>query len=166
LRFWVRYMTQNCSSGSRDRPAGEAECRLFARSRFYGELSARALGCRRVGLGAVAAIASTMLVTTALAQGQGIAGETNANARRHFDFAGKPCLDTRGTSMPLASNTRILNHVVSFENHCFETIKVKVCYYGTDECTDVAVPPRGRKEQIIGVFPAMQQFRYDVKENF
>jgi len=86
--------------------------------------------------------------------------------RKHRDFVGKPCLETSGTAQPLVSNPRILNHSVTLDNHCPERIKVKVCYHGTDECTDVDVPPGSRKEQIIGVFPAIQQFRYDVKEQF
>jgi hypothetical protein len=28
------------------------------------------------------------------------------------------------------------------------------------------VPGNSRKEQVIGVFPAMQMFRYEVKEQF
>jgi len=99
------------------------------------------------------------------AHAQGIA-QNNLASRQHLDYVGKPCLASTGVSHPLASNPRILNHAVSLDNHCFEPIKVKVCYYKTDECTDVQVPPRGRKEQIIGVFPAMQEFRYEVKEQF
>ena len=86
--------------------------------------------------------------------------------RKHRDYAGKPCLETSGISRPLASNPRILDHAVSLENRCVDRIKVKVCYYHTDDCTDVEVPGNSRKEQIIGVFPAMQQFRYEVKEQF
>lgn len=86
--------------------------------------------------------------------------------RKHRDFADKPCLETHGSAEPLASNPRVLNHIVSLDNHCVERIKIRICYHGTQDCTDVDVPPRSRKEQIIGVFPAMQQFRYDVKEQF
>jgi hypothetical protein len=111
----------------------------------------------------VFALFAVLCASAAHAQGS---AENNLGSHKHVDFAGKPCLETTGLSQPLASNPRILNHVVSFDNRCFDTIKVKVCYYHTDECTDVQVPPRGRKEQIIGVFPAMQQFRYEVKEQF
>ena len=86
--------------------------------------------------------------------------------RKHRDFVGRPCLVTSGEAQPLTSNPRISNHVVILDNHCPDRIKVRVCYHGTNECTDVDVPPRGRKEQIIGVLPAMRQFRYDVKEQF
>jgi hypothetical protein len=105
------------------------------------------------------------LTRAASAQGLGVA-ENDLGARRHLDVMGKPCLQSNGTTERLVSNPRILNHTVSLDNHCFDSIKVKVCYYRTDECTDVTVPPRGRKEQIIGVFPAMQSFRYEVKELF
>jgi hypothetical protein len=98
-------------------------------------------------------------------QGLGVA-ENDLAARRHLDFNGKPCLQSSGTSKPLASNPRILNHAVVLENHCSEKIKAKVCYYRSDECTDVEVPPRSQREQIIGVFPAMQTFRYEVREQF
>jgi hypothetical protein len=96
---------------------------------------------------------------------QGFAASDSVE-RKHRDFAGKPCLETTGVSHPVASNPRILNHAVSLDNHCAERIKAKVCYYKTDECTDVEVLGNSRKEQIIGVFPAMQIFRYEVKEQF
>jgi hypothetical protein len=98
-----------------------------------------------------------------LAQGY---SESDVGDRLHHDFAGKPCLTTSGVSNPLASNPRILNHAVSLANHCAVRIKAKVCYYKTDECTDVLVPPNSHIQQVIGVFPAMQLFRYEVKEQF
>jgi len=104
-----------------------------------------------------------LCVSAARAQGT---ADNNLADQRHLDFAGKPCLESTGVSQPLASNPHILNHVVNLDNHCFERITVKVCYYHTNECTDVAVPGRSRKQQIIGVFPAMQQFRYEVREQF
>jgi hypothetical protein len=105
------------------------------------------------------------LLCAGAAQAQGTAQNDLAN-HRHLDFAGKPCLASGSVSHPLASNPRIFNHAVSLDNHCVTAIKVKVCYYRTDECTAVQVPAHGRVEQIIGVFPAMEQFRYEVKEIF
>jgi hypothetical protein len=121
-------------------------------------------GCVRLIV--LAEIANSLLFYVAHAQGLGIEVEGKGNARKHLDFAGKPCLSTEGVARPLSSNPRIMNHVVTFNNHCFERIRLKVCYSGTDDCTDVEVPPYGRKEQIIGVLPALQLFRYDVKEQF
>ncbi|WP_247398288.1 hypothetical protein [Bradyrhizobium sp. 76] len=96
---------------------------------------------------------------------QGFVG-SDSFSPQHRDFAGKACLETRGLSRPLASNPKILNHSVVLDNHCVDRIKAKVCYYGTDHCTDVEVLGKSRKEQVIGVFPAMQMFRYAVKEQF
>lgn len=96
---------------------------------------------------------------------QGFASGDHAN-RKHLDYAGKPCIETSASAIPLTSNRRILNHQVTLDNHCYEQIRAKVCYYRTDECTDVTVSARSRKDQIIGVFPALQDFRYEVREQF
>ena len=116
-------------------------------------------------MAAAAIVVVSSFSQPAAAQGLGIA-ESDAAARKHRDFAGKPCLQTEGVARPLASNPRILNHAVSLDNHCNDAIKVRVCYYRSDDCTEVSVPGHARKEQIIGVFPAMQLFRYEVKEQF
>jgi len=111
----------------------------------------------------VALLLSLLFANDLLAQGF---LSSNVADRKHLDFLGKPCLETVGSSQPLASNPRILNHIVSLDNRCVERIKVRICYHETEDCTDVEVPGRSRKEQVIGVFPAMQQFRYDIKEQF
>lgn len=90
----------------------------------------------------------------------------DATDRKHRDPTGKVCLETTGSAQPLASNPKIFNHIVTVENRCIERIKARICYHGTDSCTKVEVPGRSRTEQVIGVFPAMQQFRYDAKELF
>jgi hypothetical protein len=92
--------------------------------------------------------------------------ESDQFEKKHRDPAGKPCLATNGVSRATASNPRILVHSVSLDNHCSNRIKAKVCYYKSDECSDVEVPGNGVKEQVIGVFPAMQMFRYEVREQF
>jgi hypothetical protein len=114
-------------------------------------------------MGPLIVIFTVLLSGSPFAQGF---SESDVANRQHRDYAGKPCLTTSGVSHALASNPRILNHAVSLDNHCVERIKVKVCYYKTDQCTDVDVPGNAHKEQIIGVFPAMQAFRYEVKEQF
>jgi hypothetical protein len=111
----------------------------------------------------VVVICSALLSGGLFAQGY---TESNVGDHKHLDYTGKPCLTTNGVSSPLASNPRILNHAVSLENHCAERINAKVCYYKTDECTNVVVPPNSHMQQVIGVFPAMQLFRYEVKEQF
>jgi len=86
--------------------------------------------------------------------------------KRHRDLTGRLCLETTASVQPLASNSKIFNHVVTVGNRCVERIKAQICYHGTDSCTDVEVPGHSRKEQVIGVFPAMKDFRYDTREQF
>jgi hypothetical protein len=109
-----------------------------------------------------------MILTALVAENLRAQGFTSSDGldQKHRDFAGKACLETSGVSHALASNPRILTHAVVLDNHCSDRIKAKVCYYKTDECTDVEVPGKSTKEQTIGVFPAMQVFRYDVREQF
>jgi hypothetical protein len=113
-------------------------------------------------------IPTAVILSLLFSRGLSAQGYTASDSleRKHRDYAGKPCLETGGVSRPLASNPRILDHAVSLENHCSNPIKAKVCYYHTDDCTDVEMPGNSRKEQIIGVFPAMQLFRYEVREQF
>jgi hypothetical protein len=92
--------------------------------------------------------------------------ESDGLDRKHRDFGGKPCLETSGVTHPLASNPRISTHAVVLNNRCSDRISAKVCYYNTDDCTLVEVPGKSTKEQAIGVFPAMQVFRYVVREQF
>ena len=106
-------------------------------------------------------LVSLLFVNNLRAQGF-TTGDAN---RKHYDFNGKVCLETTGGAQPLVSNPKIFTHIVSLENRCGERIKAQICYHGADTCTDVDVPARSRKEQVIGVL-AMQQFRYDVKEQF
>jgi hypothetical protein len=113
----------------------------------------------------VAFVSGLILGQAACAQGMGIAAN-RLGAQKHLDFAGKPCLTSEGISRALASNPRIVNHAVSLNNKCSQSIRAKLCYYDSDECTNVTVPARSTTEQIIGVFPAMQTFRYEVKELF
>jgi len=111
------------------------------------------------------ALLSVALSRSLATEGPGIA-ESDVGTRKHLDFAGKPCLRSEGVARPLVSNPRIMDHAVSLDNHCAEAIRVKVCYYRSDDCTEVVVPGYGRKDQVIGVFPAMQLFRYEVQEQF
>jgi hypothetical protein len=53
----------------------------------------------------------------------------------------------------MASNPKPLNHWVSTDKHCYDRIKAKVFYYGTDDCSDLCAQ-EFPQEQITGMFPA------------
>jgi len=47
-----------------------------------------------------------------------------------------------------------------------QNIKVQVCYYKTQDCIAVNVPPWGRQDSVLGIYPALTDFRFDAKEQF
>src|SRR5262245_1610936 len=84
----------------------------------------------------------------------------------HLDLAGKPCLVVSGYSRPQTINPKIFEHIVSFQNHCVQTIKLKVCHYGSQNCISADVPGYGRKESVLGIYPSLREFRYAYLEQF
>jgi hypothetical protein len=90
----------------------------------------------------------------------------NAGARVHRDPYGKPCVGVVGLSRPQVVNTKMFDQTIIADNHCSALIKLKVCYYGSQTCLPVEVPPYGRKETLLGFFPAMKEFRYQYTEQF
>jgi hypothetical protein len=89
---------------------------------------------------------------------------SNAPALLHRDFAAKPCLQVNGISRAHVMAPTVFDHVLDIENRCIQAIKAKVCYHKTEQCIVVKAQGRTRKEYVLGSFPAMSQFRYDVKE--
>jgi hypothetical protein len=102
---------------------------------------------------------------TAPSSGVGIASPNETN-RRHLGPTGKPCLSLTGSSKPQLVNHNMINHSVSVSNSCGQRLKVNVCYYRTQECIMIDVPPYERKEAVLGVFPKVLDFRFDYKEQF
>jgi hypothetical protein len=90
----------------------------------------------------------------------------NAKAKVHRDPYGKPCLGVFGMSRPQVVNKKMFDQTITADNHCSTLIKLKVCYYGSLTCLPVEVPPYGRKETLLGFFPAMKEFRYQYTEQF
>jgi hypothetical protein len=86
--------------------------------------------------------------------------------RRHMDPTGKPCLKIGGYTKPELINPDIFEHMVGVTNSCGQNIKLKVCYYKTQDCIDVNAPPWGSKESVLGIYPALKDFRFEAKEQF
>jgi hypothetical protein len=91
-------------------------------------------------------------------------GGENAALSTHRDALNRPCLDFEAASRAHVINPNVYDHVVSVYNQCVKLIKLSVCYYGTDHCIDMEVPPLSRKDGILGIYPSMQYFRYSYKE--
>jgi hypothetical protein len=65
-----------------------------------------------------------------------------------------------------ATTPKLFEHVVSAENHCAFTIKLRVCYYGSLSCLPLDVPAYGHQRTILGVSSSGPDFRYQYTEQF
>jgi hypothetical protein len=43
---------------------------------------------------------------------------------------------------------------------------MQVCYYKTQRCIPMNIPPWERKEAVLGIFPALKEFRFEYVEEF
>jgi hypothetical protein len=79
---------------------------------------------------------------------------------------GKPCISVFGGSHPQTMNPLIFNHMIVATSACSQIIKLKVCYYHTDRCVDLALPAYSQKEAMLGIMPRMDGFRFEYREQF
>lgn len=93
-------------------------------------------------------------------------GTQNVGARRHRTPTGKPCLTVQGYAKPQIINTNIFEHMIIASNDCSKPIKLQVCYYQSQQCIPLDVPAYGRKEVVLGIMPAMDQFQFEYREQF
>ena len=123
----------------------------------------------------LAAVAAFCLGPCAVAQSDSAGGSfrsrltlqgagDNAALFVHRDALGRPCLDFEAGARAHVINPNVYDHVVSVYNRCSKQIKLSVCYFGSDRCIDMEVPPLARKDGILGIYPSMQYFRYSYKE--
>jgi hypothetical protein len=87
-------------------------------------------------------------------------------ARRHWGPTGSPCLAIQGYTKAEVVNKDIYQHWIKAINSCGQAIKVRICYYKSDHCIDMDVPAFEKKESVLGIFPALKRFQFDVKEKF
>jgi hypothetical protein len=115
--------------------------------------------------------------------------DLTVGAMVHKDPYGKPCIKIAAFSLrktdfrkifdpkvstldPGTDQTQnrqsgnLFEHIISAENHCGHTIKLKVCYYGSQTCLPVDVPGYGHQRASLGTYPAMPDFRYQYTEQF
>jgi len=76
------------------------------------------------------------------------------------DGLGRPCLDVEAAARRETINPDMLEHVVSLKNNCPRLIKVKVCYYNSDQCKQLDVLGYKRVDTVLGVMKGIKYFRY------
>ncbi len=99
-------------------------------------------------------------------QSAAISPSQDVNLLRHRDALGRVCLQISGYSRAHTINPKLFDHVVSATNNCAQIIHVSVCYTGTQHCVQMDVPGHGRKEALLGILPAIDQFNYEFHERF
>lgn len=118
----------------------------------------------------IAIVFLTVLAGHALAQSAapaiGFAPAQNNLARRHWGPTGSPCLAIQGYAKAEITNKDIYQHWIKATNSCGQAIKVHICYYKSDHCIDMDVPAWDKKESVLGIFPALKRFQFDIKEQF
>jgi hypothetical protein len=95
-----------------------------------------------------------------------ISGSGNLDILRHRNFAGKPCLTVEGYARVHPINPNLYDHVIDANNACPQTIKLKVCYYGSRDCVPMEVPGRMTREAVLGTLPSIKDFQYEFREQF
>jgi hypothetical protein len=93
-------------------------------------------------------------------------GTQDATVKMHLGPTGKPCLTVFGYAQPQMIDPNIFDHMISAKNDCSQTIKMQVCYYHSQQCIPVDVPPYARKLAVLGIMPAMTQFQFEYREKF
>jgi hypothetical protein len=120
----------------------------------------------RLPISSVTILGAVFLCWLGLASAQTTLPSPNDLNIRHKGPTGKPCLNLSSASIPLAANRDMLDQVISAVNSCGQRIKVNVCYYKTQHCILMDVPPFERKDAVLGILPKFSDFRFEFKEQF
>jgi hypothetical protein len=86
--------------------------------------------------------------------------------KRHLGPTGKACLTVKGVPQREAINPKLFEHKIVALNDCSKRIKIRACYYQTQHCVVMDVPPNGRDEVVLGIMPSMSGFRFEFREQF
>jgi len=93
-------------------------------------------------------------------------GQRSIWARTHRDASGRACIAVHGFAEAQKANPGIFSHMLLIANGCSLPIKLHVCYYNSDHCIDVVAKPYARMLETLGVFPHLQDFRWEYTESF
>jgi hypothetical protein len=124
-----------------------------------------------LGIGSITLfIALTFLAESSAAQQiapiPGTPPVPDIHAKYHMGPLGKPCLTIAGYAKPETVNKNIYQHWISAANNCGQIVRVRICYFETEDCIVMSVPPWDRKESVLGIFPALKRFKFEAKEQF
>jgi hypothetical protein len=90
----------------------------------------------------------------------------NTGTRSHVGPTGRACLTVNGEALRETINPNLFEHMIIAQNECSQRIKLQVCYYQSQQCVAMNVPPYGRQDLVLGIMPAMSEFRFEFRELF
>lgn len=124
-----------------------------------------------------------------------VQSDLHPGIRMHKDPFGKPCVTVAAYSLPKidfrkifgaegseaegseedegqnasaskqGNQSKIFEHMISAQNRCGQSIKLKICYYDLQDCVTVDVPGHGKEQASLGAASGMS-FRYQYNEQF
>ncbi len=129
------------------------------RPRWIGALAIAAVvgATSYAGVGVAETTASKPSYTV---QEQPIAPKTLAHKRP----SGKPCLEFEAISRATPSLPGRYEHIVGVTNTCNARINIKLCYFNSEDCTDVSVGGLDYREVMLGSRALEQNFSYKYDE--
>jgi hypothetical protein len=86
--------------------------------------------------------------------------------RCHLTPTGKYCLTIAGSAKPQVINPHIYEHWVGVTNICGQNMKLQICYHKSQDCITMSVRPWRPQDAVLGIYPALPDFRFDSKEQF
>lgn len=95
-----------------------------------------------------------------------IRGSSDLAPHQHLRIDGQPCLSVFAGAQRQKADPKIFDHMIFAKNECSQAIKIRVCYYKSPDCIQMEVPPYGRKQATLGIFPAIKEFQYEFREQF
>ena len=102
---------------------------------------------------------------TPLAAKPAFGGLSGPTTPLHHDGYGRVCIEIHGYAEPQKANPDIFNHILLIANGCSMRITLRVCYYHSDHCADVVAAPYERTIETLGIFPHIQDFRWEYTES-
>lgn len=79
------------------------------------------------------------------------------------DALNRPCLDVEAAARAHTVNKNLFDHVISVRNRCARLIKVKVCYFNSDNCRTSNIGGYQREDVILGTM-TVNTFRYSISQ--
>jgi hypothetical protein len=88
------------------------------------------------------------------------------SAQQHLDFANKPCVTVQASANVEPNNMHVYEHVLHFDNHCSQPVKIKACYIRSDRCVNERVPGYKKLDSVLGIMADQTDFDFEFKELF